>query len=86
MRSHNEKPTRLAVIEALPTEMQENALVDWRTVADIIGCKDAEHAREMLISAGVPLVRLGGHMRPRRLPRWGVLRDWLRSREQPTAA
>ena len=27
------KSTRLAAIEALPDEMQDHALVDWRTVA-----------------------------------------------------
>ncbi len=71
------KPPRLAAIDALPNEMQDHALVDWPTVAVIIGSKDVANTREM-ISRVVPLVHVSER---RRLPRWGALKEFLRSRE-----
>ncbi len=78
----NMKSPRLAAIEALPTEMQDHALVDWPTVANILGMKDVEYARETVAAAGVPLVHVSGR---KKMPRWGAFRDWLRSREQVAA-
>lgn len=77
------KPARLLAIDTLPTEMQPFALVDWQTVATVTGLRDVEHARETITAAGVPLVHLSER---RKLPRWGVLRDFLISRERPAAA
>jgi hypothetical protein len=71
--------SRLAAIDALPNEMQDHALVDWQTVANIIGSKDVAYARETLTRAGVPLVHVSER---RRLPRWGALREFLKSREK----
>ena len=73
-----EKPVRLAAIDALPNEMQDYALVDWPTVATILNNRDIEYARETIIKAGVPLVHVSER---KRLPRWGALRDYLKSRE-----
>jgi hypothetical protein len=73
------KPARLASIEALPADIREHALVDWRTVAAILGSDDVKHTRDVVTKAGVPLVRLTER---RALPRWGALRDFLKSREQ----
>jgi hypothetical protein len=80
---HTDKPTRLAAIEALPTEMQDDALVDWPTVATILGNKDVEYAREIVTKAGVPLVHLSER---KKLPRWAALRDFIRGRETAVAA
>jgi hypothetical protein len=74
-----EEVSRLAVIKALPHEMQDHALVDWPTVASLLSCKDVEHTRETLIAAGVPLVHVTGR---KRLPRWGALREFRRARER----
>ena len=71
--------TRLAAIEALPTEMQEAALVDWRTVATLLNLKDEMYARDILIAAGIPLVQVTAR---RRLPRWGDLKTFLEKRAQ----
>jgi hypothetical protein len=71
------KPSRLAAIEALPEDMQDHALVEWATVATLCGYKNVEHCRE-IVSKHVPLV----HMSERRkLPTWGKLREYLKSRE-----
>jgi hypothetical protein len=75
-----QKSSRLAAIEALPNEMQDYALVDWGTVALLMGNKDVAYARETLQQAGVPLVRVSER---RQLPRWGSLREFLRAREAP---
>lgn len=73
---------RLAAIEALPDVMQDDALVDWPTVAALIDYRDVEYVRHMVSEAGVPLVQVSER---RRLPRWGELRKWIRSREKPHA-
>ena len=65
---------RLAAIEALPDQMQDDALVDWPTVAALIDYKDVEYVRHMVGKAGVPLVEVSER---RRLPRWGELRKWI---------
>jgi hypothetical protein len=72
------RPARLAAIDALPNEMQDHALVDWQTVANLLANKDIEYARALVTAAGVPLVHVSER---RKLPRWGALREWLRSRE-----
>jgi hypothetical protein len=78
------KPTRLAAIEALPHEMQEHALVDWRTVALLLDKKDVDHAREIVTNAGVPLVHVSDR---RKLPTWGAIREFIRTRQRaPTDA
>jgi hypothetical protein len=77
-----QKPTRLAAIEVLPDEMQDNALVDWKTVAVLLGFSDVEYARETVTAAGLPLVHVSGR---KKLPRWGALRDFIRQREQHAA-
>ena len=75
------RAARLAAIDALPGAMQDEALVDWQTVAAIIAKKDT---RKLVIEAGVPLVQVSAR---RKLPRWGSLREWLKSREMaPEAA
>jgi hypothetical protein len=73
------KSLRLAAIEALPHEMQEHALVDWKTVADLLAKKDVEHAREIVTNAGVPLVELSTR---RKLPTWGELRKFIEARRR----
>jgi hypothetical protein len=80
---NTQKPLRLAAIEALPNEMQDYALLDWQTVADLLGNKDRQYARELVTAAGVPLVAVS---KQRKLPRWGSLREFLLSREQSAAA
>lgn len=79
MSKQAHKPARLAAIEALPTVMQDDALVDWETVAALANLRDPEYVREMVIEAGVPLVHVSAR---RKLPRWGAVREWLRSRER----
>ena len=73
------RSSRLAAIETLPNEMRDHALVDWQTVANLLGAKDIEHCREVVTKAGVPLVEISER---RRLPRWGSLREFLNSRER----
>ena len=73
------RPTRLAAIEALPHEMQEHALVDWRTVALLLDKKDVDHAREVVTNAGVPLVHVSDR---RKLPTWGAIRNFIESRQR----
>ena len=81
---NTQKPPRLAAIDTLPDEMKDFALIDWATVADLLGNKDREYARELVTAAGVPLVAVS---KQRKLPRWGALRAFLTSREtHPTAA
>lgn len=70
--------SNLNTIAALPPQMQEHALVPWATVAAMMGAKDVQYARETLKAAGLPLVRVSSR---RELPRWGALRDFLKSRE-----
>lgn len=77
------KPARLVAIDSLPAEMQPYALCDWATVAAVTGLRDVEHARETFLAAGLPVVHLSSK---RKLPRWGVLRDFLISRERPATA
>jgi hypothetical protein len=72
------KTIPIAAIGALPAEVQEHCLVDWRTVATILACKDVEHARKIVAGAGVPLVQVSDR---RKLPRWGALREFIKSRE-----
>ena len=69
---------RLAVIEALPEQMQDHALVDWETVATICNYKDLETVRNNLKEAGVALVKVSER---KKLPTWGALKDFLKSRE-----
>jgi hypothetical protein len=83
MDTQTAKPARLAAIDALPNEMQDHALVDWETVANLLNNKDREYAREIVTKAGVPLVHVSDR---RKLPRWGALRAWLLSREKPANA
>jgi hypothetical protein len=45
------KSACLAAIEALPDQMQDHALVDWRTVANLLDKKDVEHARKLITAA-----------------------------------
>ena len=73
------KTARLAAIEALPTTMQDDALVDWPTVKALCNFADTEYTRKVITKAGVPLVELSPR---RKLPRWGALREYLRSRER----
>jgi hypothetical protein len=82
MDSTGIRPARLAAIEALPTKMQDDALVDWPTVKVLCNFADTEYARQTIIKAGVPLVELSPR---RRLPRWGALREYIRSRERVKA-
>src|SRR5262249_55148313 len=79
MDSLGVKSARLAAIEALPTTMQDDALVDWPTVKVLCNFADTEHARKIITGAGVPLVDLSPR---RKLPRWGALREYIRSRER----
>jgi len=73
------KPDRLAVIETLPSDVQDYCLIDWKTCAAILGAKDIEHARQTVVSGGVPLVHVSER---RKLPRWGALRKFIESRER----
>jgi hypothetical protein len=73
------KPERLAAIAELPSDVQDFCLLDWKTVAAIIGAKDVEHARDIVINAGVPLVHVSER---RKLPRWGSLRKFIKDRER----
>ena len=73
---------RLAAIGALPVDVQEHCLVDWRTVATILACKDVEHARRIVVAGGVPLVEISER---RRLPRWGALKKFIAGRERGAA-
>ena len=70
-RRYSGEAKRLAVIEALPTQMQEYALVDWPTVAAMLSYDDLEQARKVLKEAGVPLVDVSSR---KRLPTFGALR------------
>lgn len=54
MDSTGIKSARLAAIEALPTTMQDDALVDWPTVKVLCNFADTEHARKIITGAGVP--------------------------------
>ena len=36
------KPPRLAVLDTLPSEVRDNALLDWRTFATLIDKKDVK--------------------------------------------
>jgi hypothetical protein len=74
------KPTRLAAIEALPNEMQQHALVDWPTVALLLGMKDVDYAREIVTAADVPLVHVSDR---RKLPTWGELRRFIEASRRP---
>src|SRR5262245_33936620 len=65
------KSARLAAIEALPTTMQDDALVDWPTVKVLCNFADTEYARQTITKAGAPLVELTPR---RKLPRWGATR------------
>jgi hypothetical protein len=80
--SNTIKPNRLAVIEALPADMQSFALVDWKTVAALGNFADVEHARSTLKAAGVPLTDISPR---RRLPTWGDLRAFIESRKRSGA-
>jgi hypothetical protein len=77
-----QKSSRLAAIEALPNEMQDHALVDWRTVAALLDKKDVVHARELITAAGVPLVHVSDR---RKLPTWGALRKFIQARQRAPA-
>jgi len=59
------------VIESLPADVRDNALVDWRTFADIFARKDVEAARDWAKSLGIKLVRTGR----RELPTWKEVRE-----------
>lgn len=79
------RPVRLAAIDELPNVMQDAALVDWKTVAVLLGRQDIQEARRIVVAADLPLVQVSAR---RKLPRWGDLREWLKSREteRPAAA
>jgi hypothetical protein len=78
------KAVRLAAIEALPDQMQDSALLDWPTVAALLNKKDIEHTRELITAAGVPLVHVSDR---RKLPTWGAIREFIRTRQRaPTDA
>jgi hypothetical protein len=66
-------------IEQLPSEVSDFQLVDWKTVAKLLGSKDVEHCRRIVTQAGVPLVHVSER---RKLPRWGELKRFIRSREE----
>jgi hypothetical protein len=79
-----QKLSRLAAIEALPHEMQDHALVDWPTVAALLNKKDVVDTRELITAAGVPLVHVSDR---RKLPTWGAIREFIRTRQRaPTDA
>jgi hypothetical protein len=69
---------RMAAIGGLPAEVRDFCLVDWKTVALLLGLKDVEHTRKLLADAGVPLVRVSER---RNVPTWGALRQFIKSRE-----
>ena len=77
-RRYSSEAKRLAVIEALPEQMQDCALVDWPTVAAMLSYDDLETTRKALKEAGVPLVYLSNR---HQLPTFGALRAFLKSRE-----
>jgi hypothetical protein len=68
----------MEVIDSLPPSMRDDALVPWKDAAALCGYGDPEYCRKIITEAGVPLVNLSER---RRLPRWGALREYLRSRE-----
>jgi hypothetical protein len=70
---------RLAAIEELPEPLRDDALVPWKLVAQLLAAEDVEHCRQNLLAAGLPVVEVSAR---RRLPRWGVLRQFLREREK----
>jgi hypothetical protein len=70
---------RLKEIEALPEAMRDDALVPWKTVAQICGADDVEYCRENLLRSGLKVVELSER---RKLPRLGTLRAFLREREK----
>lgn len=85
MTSTIEKPKRerrLVALDSLPDDMRDHALVDWPTVTTMCGLRDIEYCRELITKAGVPLVHVSGR---RRLPTWGALREYLKSRETVAA-
>jgi len=75
------KPHRIAVIDALPTEMQDHALVGMKDAAALLNVC-VPQARKIIRDAGIPLVELTER---KKLPRWGALRDFLMSRETVAA-
>ena len=77
------KAVRLAAIEALPDQMHHFALLDWPTVAALLNKKDIEHTRELITAAGVPLVHVSDR---RKLPTWGAIREFIRTRQRAPAA
>lgn len=70
------KISRLDAIESLPRELQDNALIDWRTFATLVDKKDVESARDWAKSLGIALVDTGR----RKLPRWKDVRALLEAR------
>jgi hypothetical protein len=76
------KTSRLQIIESLPAEVRDQALIDWRTFATLIDRKDVEAARDWAISLGLPLVNTGR----RKLPRWKDVRALIEAQKFiPTA-
>lgn len=76
------KQHRIAVIESLPANMQDSALVDWSTVAAILGV-NIWLARKIIRQHGVTLYKISER---RELPKWGDLRQFLESRQTLHAA
>ena len=70
------KISRLEVIETLPPEVRDRALIDWRTFAIIFDRKDIEGAREWAIEQGIELVNTGR----RKLPTWASVRKLIQAR------
>ena len=70
------KISRLEVIETLPAEVRDRALIDWRTFAIIFDRKDIEGAREWAIEQGIELVNTGR----RKLPTWASVRKLIQAR------
>jgi hypothetical protein len=70
---------RFSEIEQLPADLHDDSLVDWRTVTAMVGGRDIEHTRKMMLAAGLPVVSISAR---RKLPRLGKLREFLRNREK----
>lgn len=74
------KLSRLEQLEALPSAMQDDALVDWRTVTTLLATRDVEHTRKLFKARvqelGEKLVRLSSR---RELPTWRTVQKIMAS-------
>ena len=73
------KSARRARLAALPAELQDDALLDWRMAADLAGYEDVQYARKTLIAQGLPLVELSPR---RKRPTLRALREHLAARQR----